>query len=71
MDPCPHCGGVDLFLCKTVHYNPTTIYGNAHVICLGCGAQGPKCSIRKGDGWEEELIQMAEEGWNWKNGKER
>jgi len=68
LDPCPHCGGIEMFYCKVVHWNPTTIWGNAYIVCLGCGAQGPKVSVRKGDNWLEELEQQATKGWNWKNG---
>jgi len=64
MQPCPFCGSRDQFINKTVHYNPTAIWANGHVVCCGCGATGPKISVRKEPGYEEELLKLIEGAWD-------
>jgi hypothetical protein len=64
MLPCPFCGCRDVFVNQTVRYNSSVIWANGHVICTGCGATGPRISVRKEPGYQEELTKLIEGAWN-------
>ena len=64
MIACPFCGCKDLFVNKSVRYSATTTWANGHVICTGCGATGPRISVRKEPGYQESLQELVEGAWN-------